>query len=181
MNVVGLDLSLTHTGVVILDGKGAILSQSVIRSKPSGDSYLAETLRIIKIAEEAVQRIDEFSPVKNPDLVVIENLAFMARNTSALTQLAGLSHLVRTLLSEFKWPYVLVAPSTLKKFITSKGNSDKNIMMMEIFKQYGHTFLDDNIADAYGLAAVGLAMLEKPINKLTVPQAEVIKLLNVQL
>lgn len=186
MIVVGLDLSLTHTGYAIIskgekEGSDLLLASGVIKSKPSGPTALAETKRIVKIAEEAVQKIDEFCLKEDPKLVVIEGLAFMARNTTALVQLAGLNYLTRILLSQFEWPFMIVAPSTLKKFITGKGNSDKNIMMMEIYKQYDHTFLDDNVADAFALAAVGLATLGSPLKKVTVPQQEVINLLKTQI
>jgi len=181
MITVGLDLSLAKTGICIIQEGGILLYSGLIKSKPSGDSYLAETKRIVKIAEEIVQKIDEYCPNEAPGLVVIEAQAFMARNTSAITQIAGLSHLVRTLLAEFQWKCILVAPSSLKKYITGKGNADKNIVMMEIFKQYGHTFMEDNTADSFGLSAVGWAVLGNPLKKLTVPQQEVVDLLKKQL
>ena len=181
MITVGLDLSLQNTGFAIVEDNGSILASGVIKSKPSGDKPIDETRRIVRIAEETVQKIDELLPNKNPDIVMIENLAFMARNTTALTQLAGLSHLIRILLEEFKWPVVMVAPSSLKKFITGKGNSDKNIMMMTVYKDYGHEFFDDNICDAFSLAACGMALLGKPLKTLTKPQLEVVNLLKNQL
>ena len=181
MITVGLDLSLTKTGWAIMEDDGLVTTSGVIKSHPLGDKPIDETNRIVKIAEEVVQKIDELLPHKSPDLVVIENLAFMARNTTALTQLAGLSHIVRILLVQFNWPFILEAPSTLKKFITGKGNSDKNVMMMSIYKNYGHEFLDDNIADAFGLAACGMALLGKPLKKLGKAQEEVINLLKAQI
>jgi Holliday junction resolvasome RuvABC endonuclease subunit len=69
----------------------------------------------------------------------------------------------------------------LKKFITGKGKGDKDMMMMEIYKQYGHEALDNNEADAFGLAACGLAVMGTPLKKITKPQEEVITLLKKQL
>ena len=179
--MIGIDISLAKTGICIIGRDGALLYSGLVKSKPSGDSYLAETKRIVKIAEDIIGKIDEFCPETSPALVVIEAQAFMARNTSAITQIAGLSHLVRTLLAEFEWPCVLVAPSSLKKFITGKGNADKNIVMLEIFKQYGHTFMEDNTADSFALAAIGMALLGEPLKPLLKPQQEVIELLEKQL
>lgn len=179
MVTVGLDLSLSSTGIVIIKD-GEVLSSGVIKSKPSGDLPINETRRIVKIAEELVQRIDEFCTDKNPDIICIENLAFMARNTSALTQLAGLAHLVRTLLVEFEWPYILVAPATLKKFVTGSGRADKDIMMLEVFKRWGFSSLNSDICDAYALAKVGHAVLG--LDKVTTKeQEECIQLLKKQL
>lgn len=176
MIVAGLDLSLTHTGYVIIKDDGVVLGRGVIKSKPNGDTNLAEVERIVSIAEQAVQKIDEFG---DPTLVVIEGLAFMAQGTS-LVQLAGLNYLTRILLAQFKWPFAIVAPTTLKKFITGSGKGDKDQMMMAVYKHYGFESLDNNECDAYSLAAVGLAVLGKPLKPVTVPQAEVIKLLKKQ-
>jgi len=181
MVTVGLDLSLAKTGFAIVDSDDVLIDAGIIKSKPVGDKPVDETRRIVKIAEEIMETIDRNLPDNAPDLVLIEGLAFMARNTTALVQLAGLNYLTRILLEEFEWPFVIVAPSSLKKFITQKGNADKNVMMMTVYRDYGHEFMDDNICDAYSLAVCGQALLEKPIHALTAPQREVINLLKHQL
>jgi crossover junction endodeoxyribonuclease RuvC len=177
---VGLDLSLTKTGYAIVDEDGIVLSSGVIKSKPSGDSPLDETRRIVRIAEEAVQKIDEFCPGEGPTLVAIEGLAFMAKGTS-LVQLAGLNYLIRTLLAQFNWPFLIVMPTTLKKFITGSGKGDKDMIMMSLFKNYGFEAIDNNEADSYGLSACALALLGNPLKELGVPQKEVISLLKKQI
>jgi hypothetical protein len=53
-------------------------------------------------------------------------------------------------------------------------------MMLETFKRYGESFADQNLCDAYALARVGEALLDKNV-KLIKPQEEVINLLKVQL
>jgi len=181
MIVVGLDLSLAKTGYTIIKDGGEVLASGLIRSKPTGEKPVHETRRIVKIAEEIVETIDRLCPKENPSLVVIEGLAFMARNTSSLVQLSGLNYLVRVLLDQFNWPFMIVAPTTLKKFITGKGNGDKSLMMMTVFKNYNFESLDDNECDAYALAVCGFACLDKPVREVTKPQEEVIKLLKVQL
>lgn len=180
MITVGLDLSLTHTGYAIVKDDGQVLANGIIKSKPNGDKPLEETQRIVKISEECVQKIDEYCKV-DPDLVCIEGLAFMARNTSSLVQLAGLNYLTRILLAQFKWPFLIIAPTSLKKFITGKGIGDKDVMMMKVYKDYGFEAIDNNVNDAYALAVCGLATLGKPLNQPTKPQLEVINLLKKQL
>lgn len=180
MIVAGLDLSLTHTGYAIVHNEGGtVISSGVIKSKPSGDLPVHETRRIVNIAEEVVTKIDEMMAGAIPDLVCIEGLAFMAQGTS-LVQLAGLNYLVRILLDEFNWPFLIVAPTTLKKFITGSGKGDKDMMMMSVYKNYGFEAQDNNECDAYALAACGLAVMGTPLKDLIKPQLEVVSLLKKQ-
>lgn len=180
MITVGLDLSLTHTGYAVIKDGGEVLASGVIKSKPSGDKPIEETKRILQIVETVMEKIDETLPDCNPDLVVIEGLAFMAQGTS-LVQLAGLNYLTRILLHTFRWPFMIVQPTTLKKFITGSGKGDKDMMMMAVYKNYAFESLDNNECDAYALAACGLGVLGNPINKLNKPQEEVVALLKKQI
>jgi Holliday junction resolvasome RuvABC endonuclease subunit len=176
---VGLDLSLTHTGFAIIKDDQLVLSSGVIKSKPCGDKPIDETKRIIKIAEDVMEEINKALPEINPDLVCIEGLSFMSQGTS-LVQLAGLNYLIRFLLNQFNWPFLIVAPTTLKKFITGSGRADKDLMMLEVFKRWGFSSLNSDICDAYALAKVGGAMLESKEIK-TKEQKECIQLLKKQL
>jgi crossover junction endodeoxyribonuclease RuvC len=178
---VGLDLSLTKTGFAIVDDKGTVLSSGIIKSKPVGDHPIDEIRRIVKIAEDVMQTIDETLPNVDPSIVCIEGLAFSVRNTSSLVQLAGLNYLTRILLNQFKWNFVIICPTTLKKFITGSGKGDKDMMMLAVYKNYGHEAIDNNENDAYALSVCGLALLGKPLKKMIKPQEEVIQLLKKQL
>lgn len=180
INVLGLDLSLVKTGYAVVEEGGKVLASGVINSKPCGKKPIDETMRIIKIVEEIQQKIDDLLPNDPPVLVAIEGLAFMAQSTS-LVQLAGLNYLTRATLARLKYPFLIVAPTTLKKFITGSGKGEKDKMMMTTYKDYGHEALDNNENDAYCLAICGLALLGKPLKKMTKSQTEVVKLLKSQL
>jgi crossover junction endodeoxyribonuclease RuvC len=180
MITIGLDLSLVKTGYAIVKDDGTVIASGLVRSKPNGDKPIDETRRIVQIAEEVVQKIDEMCLGCAPNLVAIEGLAFMAQGTS-LVQLAGLNYLTRILLAEFNWPFLIVAPTSLKKFITGSGKGEKDMVTMSIYKNYGFEALDNNVADAFGLAACAMALLDKPLIKMCKPQQDVIKLLNKQL
>lgn len=180
MITVGLDLSLVKTGYAFVQSDGKVLASGIIKSSPSGDKPIDETMRIVTIANIIMEKIDEILPDNGPDLVVIEGLAFMAQGTS-LVQLAGLNYLTRILLAEFKWPFLIVAPTTLKKFITGSGKGEKDMVMMAVYKNYGFEAGDNNEADAFSLAACGLALLNNPLKPNTKAQEEVIKLLKKQL
>lgn len=171
MKTLGLDLSLTGTGCVILKD-GHLDTKLLIKTKPSAEkSHLNEIKRLLSIVDKIEGLISE----NEIDIVTIEGLSFGARNTTSLIQLSGLNYLVRRILYEYNIPFVIVAPTTLKKFICGKGNGGKDVLMMETYKRYGVTLSDDNLCDAYGLARIGEA-LKRDI-KLTTFQKEVVSLL----
>ena len=173
MIITGLDLSLVATGLVTLKN-GELVNQVLIKSKPSGKKPIDELKRILDIKDEILHNIQD------SDLIVIEGMAYAIRNTTSLVQLAALNYLTREGIYDIKKEFVIVAPTSLKKFITGKGNSGKDIMLLETYKRYGVSFDDNNIADAFSLAKVGEALYDKTI-KLIKPQIEVIKLLKEQL
>lgn len=53
----------------------------------------------------------------------------------------------------------IVAPSTLKKFITGNGHADKNLILKAVLQKWGLDVDDDNEADAYGLARMAAAIV----------------------
>lgn len=177
---IGLDLSLTATGVAIIND-GELLYCGQIKSKPVGDKPQDELLRLLRIRGQIQDLLDEHCPPEEEGIIVIEGLAFMARNTTALVQLAGLNYLTRQLAYELKVPFAIVAPSSLKKYVTGKGNGDKSAITLELFKQYGVTLYNDNEADAYALATIGQALLGRNKKPLIVPQQEVVDLVKRQL
>lgn len=116
-----------------------------------------------------------------PTIAVIEGIAFMARNTASLAQLAALNYMTRSLVYNYRTPFVIVAPTSLKKYITGSGVAEKGTLMMEIYKRYGVTIRDNNEADAYGLAQIGLALNGGNSKDITKKQQEVLDLVKKQL
>jgi Holliday junction resolvasome RuvABC endonuclease subunit len=47
---------------------------------------------------------------------------------------------------------LIVAPTKLKKYCTGKGTAAKAEMLLAVYKKWGVTYDDDNLADAYSLA-----------------------------
>jgi crossover junction endodeoxyribonuclease RuvC len=174
--VMGIDLSLVGTGIVVLED-GKRFKQRLIKSKPVGPKPIDEVKRIRKIVEEIELIVGESSPA----MAVIEGMAFMARNTTALVQLAALNYMTRAMLIDYDVPFIIVAPTSLKKFITGNGAAKKDEMLIITFKKYGVTILDDNICDGYALAQVGLALLKRNKKPLIEKQKEVIGLLQKQI
>ncbi len=147
--VMGIDLSLVETGIVCLED-GKILFQNTVKSKPKEGQLEIERIRAIAL-EVNMNGIGKFKP----DLVVIEGLSYGSKNTTSLCQLAKLNFCIEIYCYIEKYRYRMVPPTTLKKFITGKGNSKKEVMLMKILKRYGLEFENNNLADAYALCRWG--------------------------
>jgi crossover junction endodeoxyribonuclease RuvC len=170
----GIDPSLSETGIIGLRN-GRIELSHLIKTKPSGDNPTLELDRLVSIIEE----IKYYAGKYKPDAIVIEGIAFMARNTRALIQLCGLNYLLRYTLFPLYKTYI-VTPTSLKKFITNKGNCQKDLVLLEIYKRYKVSFDNNNLADAFSLAKIGESLIKKDKNKLTIRQSEVISILEKQ-
>lgn len=179
---IGLDLSLQSTGLVILNEKGKIVKQELIKSKKDGEKPVDELRRLMQIREEIFRHIDETKEIKTNDTLyyAIEGLAFAVKNTTSLVQLAALNYMIREWIEYNEDTFIIVYPTSLKKFITGTGNAKKDVMMMTIYKNYGETFTDDNICDAYSLSVLLMSLINnaKSKNKF---QSETIDLLKKQL
>lgn len=171
----GLDLSLRATGCVSINTDGQIIHNQLIKTK-STESNLAELERLLNIKNQIGLLL-----IPYPTLVVIEGISFMSGPmATALSQLSGLNYLIREELYKNKLKFIICAPTTLKKFATGKGNCDKNIVMLEVYKNWGETFVDDNRCDAYVMAQIArmISGYSKPKNK---AQEEVMQTLKFQL
>ena len=162
--VVGLDLSITATGICDVDGN----TFTVGGKAELGD----KRLRIIASAVTEATQPQEvigcgFMPVT---LVVIEALAagHSKGNGSAAAEVMGAA---KSLLLSIGTPYVLVPPATLKKFATGRGNATKPDMAVAAYKRGDEIeFADDNQCDAWWLRAAGLDALGHPL--FPMPQAQ---------
>jgi Holliday junction resolvasome RuvABC endonuclease subunit len=156
MVVAGIDQSLTHTGITIYNGEYLyylIDSQKEESSSPS----IEYTRRIIDIKN----RIHTILQSQNVDVVGIEGMAFGSRGR-AVFDLGGLSHIIREMLIEKGYAFIVLPPTVVKKYWTGKGNASKDVMIEEaynrkcnidILKNYGNKKqeniqFDDNVVDS---------------------------------
>ena len=148
--VVGLDLSMTATGVAFPGGDVATW-----RPKASdGDR------RLLVIHHHLLDLL----LLGEPDLVVIEDLPVHAHAAGVTGMVQGV---VRRLLLDQSVPYLLVPPATLKTYATGKGNSDKPDMRMALYQRTALDLRDNNQVDAAWLRLLGLDHLGHP--ELTLP------------
>lgn len=154
LRVLGLDLSLTATGVCLTDGTTLTLKT---RQK-DGDR------RLVVIADALTSMIGDGSTV---DLAVVEDLPKHAMAAGITGMVHGVA---RAVLLRAGIPYALVVPATLKAFATGKGAGDKTPMAMAAYKRAGVEFGDDNQCDAWWLRAAGLDWYDAA--EFTMPQAQ---------
>jgi crossover junction endodeoxyribonuclease RuvC len=156
MVILGLDISLTGTGICVLD--------TSLSKKPNSDNFIYfNTIdtkkqfgmqRIEYIRKNINSILDEYQP----DLVVIEGYAYGAKGR-AVFDLGEIGGVVRHLCYSKGFSYKEVPPTVLKKFVTNNGKADKEEVMLVLESRYGRIFQDDNQADAMGLCLYGLLIL----------------------
>jgi len=149
MIIIGVDPSLTSTGICVMDERGKILESLAIQPDNKGIERLASFRRVFK---ELISRIR----LTNIDIVAfIEGYAFGANNKrEALGELGGVMKLS---LYYDGVEMVVVPPTVVKQYVTGKGNADKIAMALAVQKQYGHEFPTTDQTDAFALAEIGRA------------------------
>ncbi|MFA7191056.1 MAG: crossover junction endodeoxyribonuclease RuvC [Dehalococcoidales bacterium] len=157
MIIVGIDASLTSTGIAVFDDAG--IRTYAIQPQITGPERLIEIRN--KISHEA----------KNADLVFLEGYAFARANQAH--QMGELGGVLRVMFLEMGIKVIEVAPSTVKKFATGKGNAKKEDIAVAVYKRWKFEADTNDEIDAYCLLQIGLAYMNR-VNGLTAFQREVI-------
>lgn len=145
MTVIGLDLSLTATGVADSDGTRTL--------KP--------VVGLAGMARLAAFRNALLAACEGADLVVVEGYSFGTKGQASRAHSLGeLGGVVRLALFEARIPYADCPPASLKRYGTGKGNANKGQMLEAAAKRSGLDFAGDhNRADAWWLRQMGMAWL----------------------
>lgn len=151
MRIMGLDPS-SKTGFVVLCDDGDVAVVGTLSHPPEPDRFN----RYMHYAREVSELVDAYGV----DLVVIEGYSFAGKFNNAFQYELGASLRYRMHWDEI--PYVEVPPTSLKKFVTGKGNAKKDLMLLGVYKMWDFDTESDNEADAYGLAQFGRAIIGKP-------------------
>ena len=157
--VVGIDQSLTETGIVVITD-GVLISSAVI--KPGTRRGI---VRLMYVEEELSKAIPIVA-----DLIVMEGYAFNPRAGQSFS-LGELGGIVKRLAYTKKKLLISIAPGTLKKYVTGDGSAKKNVMLLGAFKKFGITCTNDNECDAYCLARIGSEFLKAEAPGGSVPAA----------
>lgn len=157
MNIIGLDLSITATGIAYSTGA----TRTIKGPASAGDK------RLLQIVNHLTYIHGE-SPI---NLAVIEDIPTHAHAAGVTAMVHGA---VRVMLMRENIPYVLVTPATLKAFATGKGNANKTDMAVAALKRAGREFADDNQCDAWWLRQAALHRYGTP--EFPLPAAQVARL-----
>ena len=139
------------------------IDTSIYKKKDNNEFEIAKTKNLISIVSSISEILDSESrklslEYKNEDIesyVTIEANSFNSRSRSvSLIELCGLNFLIRKEMMERHLTHLIVGtPSEMKKYATSKGNADKELVKLVFLTKYPE-FKDcalkiDDIADAY--------------------------------
>ena len=151
--VVGLDPSLTSTGLVTLDQTGKVVCAEVIAPRRRG---MAGVERLNDFFLQLAERV---AGIPEQSLWVIEGYALgMPRGASSIADLAELGGVIRLGLYRAGMRFVDVPPARLKKFACGVGNAKKDEVRLQVYKRWGFEHPSNDVVDAYALARLGLAM-----------------------
>lgn len=149
-DIIGLDLSLTSTGVAVGD------TQYTINSKYTGVERLADICSAVELA---------LPPRGFGDpAVLIEGYSFGSRNSQAHS-IGELGGAVKVLLYQKRVPCVIVPPTSRAKFATGRGNASKSEVVSAVSARTGIVWEGkgaDDKCDAWLLQEIGLWYFERP-------------------
>jgi crossover junction endodeoxyribonuclease RuvC len=157
INAIGIDPSLRNTGVCVFQEAGEVVFSSVFATKKAKRiSKQKET-----VAEALVGRLKDLVKIFNlsrvlfdkyqPTVVAIEGYSYGSKIALPLQGevMTAIMFGTRSLSSQSL--IVIVPPTSVKKFLSSKGTAKKELMLKEVYRQYGFDTDDNNIADAFVL------------------------------
>lgn len=160
IKVLGLDQSLTSFGAACASSDPAIPVE-LHRWRPGARRGHERMQWLLDRLEETVQGCD---------FAVIEGLSFGAKGSSLL-DLAGLFGNVTHRLWQLSVPYAVVPPSSRMKYLTGKGQADKDTCLLAVVRRYPGIEVDGNDqADALTMAAMGADWAGFPLAKM--PEAQ---------
>ena len=165
---VGLDLSLTGTG--FCQKRGDVFTIETVSTKPK--DFKTDLDRLAYIRDALLRKIPA-----DVRMICVEDF-YVPSNKMQLgsaIKLAMLGTVIRMTLHERDIPFVIIAPSQLKKFVTGKGTGEKSMILREVFKRWGINAADDNQADATVLAYLAEALVASLTDAVPKFQIEVIK------
>ena len=165
MAIIGIDQSLTATGYCIHND--LVYTCGTIYPKK-----LKGIERLLYIEEQLLRLIN----THYIDNAFMEGYAYAMPSQSH--QIGELGGIIKRTLYLSGVSYIPIAPSSVKKFATGKGNTKKEHMMMHILKRWGVECTNSHEADAYALTRIGLVLLNQCNEPLIQAQTDAIEKIN---
>lgn len=161
LNVVGVDSSLTATGVAHSSGWCKVIGYKKARAKDPGITQLPHLARREALHELCHAITDT---IGRPDLAVLE-LPAVSRSGGGAHERGWLWWQIYNYLASLDIPTALLTPNQRALYATGKGTAAKGAVIDAVSRRFPDwaTGGNDNAADAVALMAAGRDWLRKPI------------------
>ncbi|GGS96699.1 hypothetical protein [Streptomyces violaceus] len=159
--VVGVDPSLTGTGLASSNGWCDVIGYQRARAKDPGITQLPHAERIHAMRQLAHQVLET---IGHPDLAVIE-LPAVSRSGGGAHERGWFWWHLYSQLHNRQIPIGLLAPNARALYATGKGNAAKGLVVDAVARRFPQwaTEGNDNAADAVALMAAGRDWLGHPL------------------
>ena len=159
--VVGIDPSLTGTGLASTDGWCKVIGYKKTRAKDPGITQLPHPERVRAMRSLALQVLES---IHLPDLAVME-LPAVSRSGGGAHERGWFWWHLYSELTRYEVPVALMAPNARALYATGKGTAAKGAVIDAVTRRFPDwaTEGNDNAADAVALMAAGRDWLGTPI------------------
>jgi Holliday junction resolvasome RuvABC endonuclease subunit len=155
VRVLGIDLSLTSTGMAMIDSSNdAPPGLSFVKTDGEDGTDMARIGRIVdKVCSWAA---DE------PDLVVLEDFALVMADRSAIFRSGQLAGIVKWELDQMGVKVRTMAPATWRKALFNDGHLRKDEVRLRVYQkfQFDHPIID--VTEAWCVARAALLAHQPP-------------------
>ncbi len=153
VTILGIDPSLTNTGLVWGTGPDAHEKQCVGYKPKRGEQFktVPDRIRRLNILIHELENLLEESI--SPGYVMIEGYAYSRQRVITQAEFGGM---LRSKLLDQTENVIEVTANQLKKFATGKTTGDKNLILLQVYRRWGVECRNDDEADAYVLYRIGL-------------------------
>ena len=151
----GLDQSLTAFGITALTTTGDLRYYTSVYTPPGKGvqrlGFIRSWLKgYLKNLDDSflIEAVAMEDTIRSPHA----NTAQMLGELAGTVKLTIYDHFVaKKHPVDLRTPY-RIPPTTLKKYVTEKGNAPKSVMIKGVYKNWGVDLDDDNAADSFSLA-----------------------------
>lgn len=148
----GIDPSLRGTAMTVIDSKNKLLESKLIKS--TNEKFEREMDERIETIRIIGSRVYMFVKRYEPQYICIENFSFGSRNSLPIQGMVTgcILNSIRDTFSEDYQPFIIMpSPISVKMFAANSNSAKKDLILLNVYKRFGQSFDDDNLADSYVL------------------------------
>ena len=145
MIVLGIDQSINSTG-------WAIVEDGIFKTGGTVAPVKMEGIFRLLFIEKQLENIINTYNIKH---IVREGYSFGSKGKGSFYAGEIGAILDRLVYKLTNTAPLIIPPSNLKQYLTGKGNTKKDLILMEVYKRYNLSFKTSDEADSFGLALMG--------------------------